>query len=141
MKERGLLHPELSAIVAAMGHGDLLGIVDAGFPVPLATPRVDLAFASGKPTFEDVLTALVDELVVESYVVAEESRHHAPWLAEVLADRLPHAGVVWMDHETLKARSTQARALVRTGEFRPYANVLLAGGVPFAPPGHQALSD
>ena len=34
MKRAGLLHAELSGLIAAMGHGDLLVIGDAGLPVP-----------------------------------------------------------------------------------------------------------
>ncbi len=133
MKATGLLHPELSAIIAGLGHGDLLGVADAGLPISPATLRVDLAFAPGKPAVQDVLDALLAELTVEAYVLAEESKAHAGWLVDFLAGRLPGAAVVWVDHETLKARCATARAVVRTGEFRPYGNVLLASGVPFAP--------
>ncbi|MDW8269060.1 MAG: RbsD/FucU domain-containing protein, partial [Anaerolineae bacterium] len=34
-------------------------------------------------------------------------------------------------HEQFKALTSQARAVVRTGEFTPYANVILIAGVVF----------
>lgn len=43
MRKSGILHAELSRIVASMGHGDELVIADAGFPVPAGVACVDLA--------------------------------------------------------------------------------------------------
>jgi D-ribose pyranase len=36
-----------------------------------------------------------------------------------------------VSHEALKTMTQSARAVVRTGEFTPYANVVLASGVVF----------
>jgi len=131
VKDQRLLHPELARTVAAAGHGDLIGLADAGLPIPLLTARIDLAFSPGKPALLDVLDAVLSELVVEAYVLAEESAAAAPWLVEALAARLPDAQVEWRTHEALKAATHEARAVVRTGEFRPFANVLLRSGVRF----------
>lgn len=131
MKDHGVLHPELARTLASAGHGDLVGLADAGLPIPAHTPRIDLAFAPGKPQLLDVLDAVLTELYVEAYVVADESFEQAAWLLDALADRLPSAEVVRMSHEDLKAATSSARAIVRTGEVRPYANVLLRSGVRF----------
>lgn len=131
MKARGIIHPRLAAVVAAMGHGDLLGIADAGLPVPLQVERVDLGFAPGKPGFLDVVRAILEELRVEAYVLAEESREACPQYVRTLQESLPEADAVWVDHEELKRLTAGARAVVRTGEFTPYANVLLRSGVDF----------
>ena len=131
MKARGIIHPRLAAVVAAMGHGDLLGIADAGLPIPLQVERVDLGFAPGKPGFLDVVRAILEELRVEAYVLAEESREACPDYVRALEEALPEAEAVWVDHEQLKRLTAGARALVRTGEFTPYANVLLRSGVDF----------
>jgi D-ribose pyranase len=131
VKARGIIHPRLSAVVAAMGHGDLLGIADAGLPVPLQVERIDLGFAPGKPGFLDVVRAILEELRVEAYVLAEESREGCPDYVRTLQESLPEAEAVWVDHEELKRLSAHARAVVRTGEFTPYANVLLRSGVDF----------
>jgi D-ribose pyranase len=132
MKDRGILHPLLSRLVASMGHGDLLGVADAGLPVPPGVERVDLAFAPGRPGFLEVVEAVLGELRVEAYVLAEESKEHCPQIVEALDRMLPDAEVVWVDHEELKRRCGAARGVVRTGEFTPYANVLLRSGVDFS---------
>jgi D-ribose pyranase len=134
VKGRGIIHPQLAAVVAAMGHGDLLAIADAGLPIPLQVERVDLGFAPGQPGFLDVVRAILGELRVEAYVLAEESREGCPEYVRALEERLPEAEEVWVDHEELKRLSAGARAIVRTGEFTPYANVLLRSGVDFPRP-------
>jgi D-ribose pyranase len=131
VKARGIIHPRLAAVVAAMGHGDLLGIADAGLPVPLQVERVDLGFAPGKPEFLDVVRVILEELRVEAYVLAEQSWEGCPEYVRVLEESLPEAEAVWVDHEELKRLTAGARAVVRTGEFTPYANVLLRSGVDF----------
>lgn len=131
MKDGGVLHPELARTLAAAGHGDLIGLADAGLPIPAATPRIDLAFAPGKPPLLEVLDAVLEEFHVEAYVLAHESGEEAAWLIDALAQRLPGVAVEHVSHEELKAATHGARAVVRTGEFRPYANVLLRSGVRF----------
>ena len=137
MKDRGILHPRLAAVVASMGHGDLLGIADAGLPISLEVERVDLAFAPGKPGFLDVLGAVLAELRVEAYVLAEESREGCPRCVRALDESLPEAEAVWVGHEELKRLCRDARAVVRTGEVTPYANVLLRSGVDFSSAGGE----
>ena len=132
MKRAGILHSRLSGVVAEMGHTDLLCVADAGFPLPLGVERIDLALTRGRPAFLDVLDAILGELVVEAYVLAEEARAHSPELVGALADRLPRAHATFLAHEQLKRRSAGARAVVRTGEVTPYANVLLGSGVDFS---------
>lgn len=133
MKSRGVLHPALSRALSETGHGDRIALADAGLPIPVATPRIDLAFAPGQPELLSVLDAVLSELRVEAYIVAEESGREAPWLLEALERRLPDAEVIRVTHEALKAATRDVRAVVRTGEFRPYANVLLQSGVDFSP--------
>jgi D-ribose pyranase len=132
MKDRGIINPQLSGLVAEMGHGDLLCVADAGLPIPVGVERVDLAFAPGQPGFLEVLQAILTELRVEAYVLAEESKEHCPQVVEALSQALPEAEVVWVDHEEFKRRTAGARAVVRTGQFTPYANVLLRSGVDFS---------
>jgi D-ribose pyranase len=131
MKDRGLLHPQLARVLAETGHGDLIGIADAGLPIPPAVERVDLALTRGVASFEDVARAVLEELRVEAIVLAQESRESCPHLVDLLTDLAPGAEVVWVTHTQLKERSGGARAIVRTGEFTPYANVLLVSGVDF----------
>lgn len=132
MKDRGILHPRLARVVASMGHGDALCIADAGLPVPSRVVRVDLAFAPGRPAFLDVLDAVLSELRVERYALAKESITSCPDVVEAVRARLVEADEVSVTHEELKQLTAEASAVVRTGEFTPYANVILYSGVDFA---------
>lgn len=138
MKRGTILNPELSRIVASLGHGDLLVIADAGLPIPPGVPRIDLAFAPGKPAFLDVLDAVLAEVEVERATVAQELASGTPppfvqQLERRLAalPKVARRGVERVPHDELKRLTAQARAVVRTGEFTPYANVLLFSGVVF----------
>lgn len=127
MKRTTLLHSELSGLIAALGHGDLLVIGDAGLPVPPGVRCIDLAVTRGVPRFFDVLDAVLSELVVERSAWASEASAD---LGQALRSRtLGQPRLV--THETFKAMTPDARAIVRTGEFTPYANVALWSGVAF----------
>ena len=132
MKRTGILHAELSALVAALGHGDTLVIGDAGLPVPPGVRCIDLAVSPGVPRFQQVVNAVLSELVVEQGLANAEQVEAAPaaaaeldaaWPAGVPLERIPH--------QRLKAASETARAVVRTGETTPYCNLVLVAGVSF----------
>lgn len=124
MKKGALLHAELSGLIASLGHGDLLVIGDAGLPVPPGVRVIDLAVTRGVPGFLEVLDAVVAEMCVERAVIASE----AGTIAADIAARLP---VERETHSEFNRLSAGARAIVRTGECTPYANVALYAGVVF----------
>ncbi|MYT71414.1 MULTISPECIES: D-ribose pyranase [unclassified Streptomyces] len=129
MKKAGILNRHLAGAIAELGHGDGVLVCDAGMPVPAGPRVVDLAFRAGVPSFAEVLDGLLDELVVEGGTAAGEVRAANPEAAALLAGRVPDLSYV--THEELKALSASARLVVRTGEARPFANVLLRCGVFF----------
>lgn len=129
MKRNGLLHPELSAVVAALGHGETLCVGDAGLPVPPGTPIIALGYRAGQPPFLDVVDAIVDELVVEAAIVADELGDGD--IRRRLVEQLGDVALSTVDHETLKERLADCAAVVRTGEQTPFANVILVAGVAF----------
>jgi D-ribose pyranase len=136
MKKSGLLHPELSHIIASLGHTDLLVIADAGLPVPDGVPRIDLAYTPGQPPFLSVLEAVLVEVEVEAATLALEMQTVTPkaFYKKVLGrlEGLPKVkkqGVDFVSHEDFKALTLRAKAVIRTGEFTPYANVILQSGV------------
>lgn len=132
MKAGGLLHGELSRLVASLGHGEAVVIADAGLPVPPGVPLVDLALSPGQPTVSATLRAVLGELVVERGFANAEQPEVAPEAAaEIEAAWTVEAPLERIEHEALKAMSARARAVVRTGAFVPYANVVLVAGVPF----------
>ena len=134
MKKTTLLNAPLSNIIASMGHTDALCIADAGLPIPFgpnAPERIDLAVTRNLPAFLDVLDAVLEELVVERAVIAEEIRELSPAMLDGIRSRLGETPVDFVPHEEFKSLTTTCRAVVRTGECTPYANILLYSGVPF----------
>ncbi|MEU7343526.1 D-ribose pyranase [Streptomyces bacillaris] len=129
MKKSGILNRHLAGAIAELGHGDGVLVCDAGMPIPSGPRVVDLAFRAGTPSFAEVVDGLLDELVVEGATAAEEIRDANPEAAALLAGQFP--GLELVPHDELKARTAAARLVVRTGEARPYANVLLRCGVFF----------
>jgi D-ribose pyranase len=131
MKKRGILQHELVHVIATLGHTDSLVIADAGLPIPQGVQRIDLAVTAGIPRFADVTRAVLDEMQVERAILAREMRVKSPALHEELLALLGAIPVDEMSHDDFKRMTQQARAVVRTGEFTPYANVILVAGVIF----------
>lgn len=129
MRKQGLLHAELSRILTAMGHTDLIVIADAGLPVPAGVPCIDLAVVPGVPGFFDVLRPVLAELKVEEATVAAELSPLAKELIDDLAGT--EFPVHTVAHEEFKRLSARAKAVVRTGECTPYHNIILSAGVTF----------
>ncbi|WP_108999553.1 D-ribose pyranase [Streptomyces rishiriensis] len=129
MKKAGILNRHLAGALAELGHGDGVLVCDAGMPIPDGPRVVDLAFRAGVPSFEEVVDGLLAELVVEGATAAEEVREANPSAAGLLTGRF--RSLTYVPHERLKELSAGARLVVRTGEARPYANVLLRCGVFF----------
>lgn len=131
MKKTILLNSALSEVIARLGHGDMLVIGDAGLPIPQGPQRIDLAVCRGTPGFETVLAAILSEMQVESAVIATELAAGNPDLLTTIQQNLGGAVIEQMDHEAFKRLSANARAMIRTGECTPYANIILRAGVVF----------
>jgi D-ribose pyranase len=129
VKKAGILNRHLAGALAELGHGHGVLVCDAGMPIPAGPRVVDLAFRAGVPSFAEVLDGLLEELVVEGATAADEMRDANPEASALLASRFPRLELV--PHEKLKELTAGARLIVRTGEARPYANVLLRCGVFF----------
>lgn len=131
MKKIGLLNQPLSSVIAGLGHGDMLVIGDAGLPIPPGPQRIDLALIAGIPTFEQVLRAVLSEMQVESAIVASEIRAKSPSMHSSIVRMMGETPLSSISHEDFKLQTAKARAVVRTGEFTPYANIILVAGVVF----------
>ena len=101
MKRNGILNADISRVLSYMGHTDTLAVGDCGLPIPEETERIDLALKLGVPSFMDVLEEVAKEMKIEKVVLAEEIR------------------------EKLKAQTKTCKAVIRTGETTPYANIIL----------------
>jgi len=131
VKKGELLNQSISGVIAGMGHLDELVIADAGLPVPTTTQRIDLALTENIPRFLDALRIVISELQVESAVVADEMQSESPQVYEQIEDLLRGTPIQNIPHDLFKERTRSATAVIRTGEFTPYANIILVSGVVF----------
>ncbi len=131
MKKKGIINAQLAGYIAALGHNDLFLIGDAGLPIPPGVPVVDLALCGGVPTFEQVLSAVLDETVVEYYYIAEEIVEKNDRLLKFIQTSLPEVGSDMIPHVNFKENTKKVKFAIRTGEFTPFPNIILRAGVAF----------
>jgi D-ribose pyranase len=128
MKKTGIINHDLSDVISSMGHTDMITVCDAGLPIPGGSRRIDLALKKGLPTFEDTLQVISCELQVERAIVAAEMFTASPQVEAIIRNIFPACEIQVVPHEEFKQLSRQSKAFVRTGEFTPYANVILISG-------------
>ena len=134
MKKAGILNSDISRVLSYMGHTDLICVGDCGLPIPDEVERIDLSLKFGVPDFMETLEVVVNDMKVEKIVLAEEIKTQNPKvLGEIEA---LFAGqeieVEFMSHAELKALTRDCKAVIRTGEITPYANIILQSGCIFA---------
>ena len=135
MKKAFLLNSAITETIAKMGHTDSLVIGDAGLPIPDGVKRIDLAVSEGIPGFMEVLRAVLSEQKVEKIILAEEIKSASQQMHEDIVEACKSAEaqleIEYVSHEVFKVKTEKSKAVVRTGEFTPYANVILVSGVVF----------
>jgi len=130
MKRSKILNNELNYAIASMGHGDLMIVCDAGFPIPSDVWRVDLALTPDVPDLETVLTAINGDFIAEKVAYAAEMSDNNPKLLEKVKRIFPDADHSTVPHEEiLGGIASKAKVIVRTGAFDPWGNILLYSGV------------
>lgn len=130
MKRSKILNAELSHAIATMGHGDLMIVCDAGFPVPDTVWRIDLAIKQDLPDLETVLSLIVEDFIAEKVSYANEMAANNPVLLEKVKRLFPDAEHAPIPHaDILGGIARQAKVVVRTGAFDPWGNILLYSGV------------
>lgn len=136
MKKVGILNSDISRVLSYMGHTDTLGIGDCGLPIPDETERIDLTVRFGSPSFMDVLSAVTDDMVFERIILAEEIQKENPsiltQIQELVKKQNKEAQIIFVSHSVLKERTKQCKAVIRTGETTPYANIILEAGCIFS---------
>lgn len=131
MKKSLLLNSEVSAVIAQMGHTDMLTLGDCGLPINGAK-RIDLALKRGVPGFLETLDAVLSELCVEKVILSKEIKTASPDMhAEIRKRFLDDVTLEYVSHEAFKKLTESSRAVVRTGECTSFANVILVSGVAF----------
>lgn len=136
MKKQGILNSDISRVLSYMGHTDKLAIGDCGLPIPCDTERIDLALKAGIPSFMEVLTAVSEDMAVEEIILAEEIKEKNPKVLSEI-EKLFNAQetgfkITFVSHEKLKEQTRECKAVIRTGEVTPYANIILQSACIFA---------
>lgn len=129
MLKTGILHPQLARVLAELRHMDTIVIGDAGLPIPKGVERVDLGWRPHDPAYLDVLEEILKYIVVEHATFAKEALEVSPDFHKKALALLPEGlPVDYIPHVELKEQSKYANAIVLTGEFTGYTNVILRCG-------------
>ena len=132
MKKGAILNPDLSYLIATLGHGDKIVVADSGLPIPEYVNRVDLSLKRGVPNFLTVFETLLDEIAVEKIILAEEIKTKNPEMKNKIIARIAdQVEVEYIPHKLFRERVSGSKGVVRTGEITHYSNVIIVCGVDF----------
>ena len=134
MKRAGILNSDISRVLSYLGHTDTICIGDCGLPIPDEVERIDLALCFGEPTFMSTLQIVAQDMKIEKIVLAEEIKTQNPAVLEQIEALFAgqNIEVAYVSHTELKAQTHDCKAVIRTGETTPYANIILQAGCIFA---------
>jgi len=130
MKKGKLLNSNINTVLSRLGHTDQFVISDAGLPIPSNVKRIDLALVKGVPSFIETLKIILNETFIEKIILAEEIKeNNNKVLIEIKS--LYDGEIAFVTHGDFKVLTSESKAVIRTGECTPYANVILQSGVNF----------
>lgn len=128
MNKGTVINTHLSSLIANLGHTDEFTIGDAGLPIPPDVWRIDLAVTNGIPAFLETLKNILSGCHIEKAIIAEEMLSYSPHVHEEIKALIGDVPIEIIPHLEFKERTKSSKAVVRTGEFTPYANVILVSG-------------
>ncbi|MBF0813465.1 MULTISPECIES: D-ribose pyranase [Staphylococcus] len=129
MYKTGILNSEISKLLSDLGHTDQIIIADCGLPVPQGVKKIDLALEFGKPSFLEVFHLIKNHMVIEQVTIANEMiKQNDELYIQMVSENID---ISTISHEQLKADSCKVKAIIRTGEAKPFANAILKSGVLF----------
>lgn len=137
MKKQGILNSDISRVLSYMGHTDRICIGDCGLPIPDEVERIDLSLKFGVPHFIDVLKEVGTDMKIEKIILAEEIKEQNPKVLDEVLNFLKESEtgfnieVEYVPHTKLKELTNDCKAVIRTGETTPYANIILQSGCIF----------
>lgn len=128
MKKIGIINAPIASIIAHLEHSDMLTVADAGLPTPASTQRIDLALKPGTPGFLETLEVVLREMYVEKAYVSEDILTISPQIYTGIQNLLENVPIEALPHIEFKRLSGSTKAIIRTGEYTPFANVILVAG-------------
>ena len=134
MKKQGVLNSDISRVLSYMGHTDWICIGDCGLPIPDEVERIDLALEFGVPSFIKTLEVVAEDMKIEKIILATEIKEQNKKVLEEIQNIFKNQNieVEYVSHVELKEKTRSCKAVIRTGETTPYANVILQSGCIFA---------
>ncbi len=131
MKKHGIINSEISSVLSYMGHTDQICIADSGLPIPNEVKRIDVALEQGVPRFIDVLKVVLEDMYIERIYLAIEIVNSNPSVYQAILELAGDEPIEFVSHAEFKQMTKQSKAIIRTGEITPYANIILQSKVNF----------
>jgi D-ribose pyranase len=128
MKKTGIINAPISTVIAHLEHSDMLTVGDAGLPVSLNVQRIDLALKPGVPGFLETLEVVLTEMYVEKVFVSEDILSKSPHIFAGIQKLMGETPIETLPHLKFKELTASSKAIIRTGEYTPFANVILVAG-------------
>ena len=128
MKKIGIMNAPISSVIAKLEHSDRITVGDAGLPVPATTQCIDITLKPGTPGFLETLEVILVEMFVEKAYVSEDIIEKSPHIYAGIQNLLGDVPIDLLPHDEFKKLTGSTKAIIRTAEFTPFANVILVAG-------------
>lgn len=125
MKRNGIINSEISKVLSYMRHTDLVCISDLGLPCPDNIKSIDLSLKLGSPSFIDVLSEIIKDMKIERIILAEEIKNNNKEVYNKILSMFENISIEYVSHNNFKQTTSDCKAIIRTGEATPYANIIL----------------
>jgi D-ribose pyranase len=126
MVKSGLLNPHALSLLARVRHTNSLLIADRGFPSWPQIETIDLSLVDDVPTVLHVLHALRDNHHFGAAYMAEEFVRDNSCETQDAFNLALHGIEIFREpHEQFKKRVPACIGLIRTGDTKQYANLIL----------------
>lgn len=132
MKKAGVLNAQLMCELTKLRHTDKIVICDAGFPIPKEAIIVDVSLVEGIPTMPQVLKAVLNEIIVEEYVIFDMMKNvNKEYYDFIKSTFKGEQKKMEISMAAFQETAIDAKVFVRTGDLAPCANIMLtsASGV------------
>ena len=125
MKRNGIINSEISKVLSYMRHTDLICISDLGLPCPNNIKTIDLSLKLGYPSFLYVLSEIIKDMKIERIILAEEIKNNNKEVYNKILNMFENISIEYVSHNDFKQKTSDCKAIIRTGEATPYANIIL----------------
>ena len=123
---RGILNPQINALLSRIRHTNTLVIADRGFPFFPQIETIDISLTDDIPKVLDVLQAIRENFIIGKIWMAQEFlNNNNKFTQEQFEKACQGITVTHLPHIEFKKLVPDAIGLIRTGETIQYANMIL----------------